>query len=502
MTWPGSIGYDLGKARKFRDVEERGRRDVAASTVNEGRPPAGLLRNALSGADVVATSLAQIAPTFSLLFASAGIVAVAGLGSPLVVLLAGIAFFFHVNSTAQFSRVLPSAGSYVTYLGRTFGKGAAAAAAAVALVGYLVTDASVVLIPGYWTAFVLHALWGLTVAWWIPFVLFNAGVYALMFLGVKLSTRWAIWLFVFEMFVLAIALAVIVLSDPGAVNLLPFSPAEVLHGWGGVATGFPLAIYMFTGASNSAPMAEETVAPRRNVPRAVFRSVIFAIVIYVVMVWATLIGFRGNAAALSAATLPLVTAVQHRFIPAVWLLYLGGLTSTLSALIVAQNAHTRIYFSAARDGLIPKMLSAVGRFRTPVRAIGLAIVVEVLLTLVWGLASGPLNAFDYLGTLGTIIITILFIAVNVALPVYYWGHHRDRFSYWLHAAWPILGIAALGFPLVLDFAPGQPVPYNVFPYVAVAVAIAGTIYGFARASRHPEIGSGTYLADDGAVATD
>ncbi len=35
------------------------------------------------------------------------------------------------------------------------------------------------------------------------------------------------------------------------------------------APGFPLAVYLFIGSENSAALAEETGAPRRDVPRAV-----------------------------------------------------------------------------------------------------------------------------------------------------------------------------------------------------------------------------------------
>jgi hypothetical protein len=41
---------------------------------------------------------------------------------------------------------------------------------------------------------------------------------------------------------------------------------------------------------------------------------------------------------------------------------------------------------------------------------------------------------------------------------------------------PLLGVLSLAIPFVELFEPGQPVPYNIFPFAAVAVLLAAGVY--------------------------
>ncbi len=52
-------------------------------------------------------------------------------------------------------------------------------------------------------------------------------------------------------------------------------------------------------------------------------------------------------------------------------------------------------------------------------------------------------------------------------------------------------------PFVELFQPGQPAPYDVFPYLAVAVLIAAAMIAWLTVRRHPSAGSGegTAFAD-------
>ena len=48
---------------------------------------------------------------------------------------------------------------------------------------------------------------------------------------------------------------------------------------------------------------------------------------------------------------------------------------------------------------------------------------------------------------------------------------------------PFLGLAALMVPFVELFAPGQPAPYDVFPYLALAVIAAVGVLATVTANR-------------------
>ena len=463
--------------------------------LSERRPTPRLRRGSLSHADALGVGLATIAPAYSLYMTLAFIAAGAGLGSPLVVLVAGIAMLFHVNSTAEFSRVMPSTGSYVAFLGRSFGQITGAATGVTLMLAYCGTMASILLVPGIWVSQSFAGLFGVNLAWWIPFLILDLTVGALIIIGVRVSTRLAIGLFIFEMVILLIAAVAILVENPGAITAAPFNPANITGGFKGFALAYPLAAYMFLGASNMAPLAEEMENPRRSVPRATFVTVYAGIVIYVIMTWVTMVGFHGNMAALAKAPIPLLDVGQKALGPASFVLYLGGFTSTMALAITAMNGMVRIGFNSAREGIFPHILTRVGKRHTPWAAVLAFMGLWFVIALVVGLAAGPMNAFNLLSSIGTIATLLVFVAVNVALPVLFLKEFRNQFSVVRHILWPVLGVAAYILPIAGFLAPGQPFPYNDFPELALVMVLAGIVYGFYRVKTHPHMHVGTIIAD-------
>ena len=107
-----------------------------------------LRRDALSLSHIVASTLASIAPAMSFFFGFAVIVQGAGLAAPLTILTAMIVILFRTNTIAQFSRFLPSAGSFVTFCGKSFGPSVGAAVAVFLIFGYLVAEIGFVIFDG------------------------------------------------------------------------------------------------------------------------------------------------------------------------------------------------------------------------------------------------------------------------------------------------------------------------------------------------------------------
>src|ERR1700721_1351060 len=95
-------------------------------------------RNALSLSYIVASTLASIAPAMSFFFGFAVIVQGAGIAAPHTILTAMIVILFLTNTIAQFSRFIPSAGSFVTFTGKAFGPSVGAAVSVFIPFGYIV----------------------------------------------------------------------------------------------------------------------------------------------------------------------------------------------------------------------------------------------------------------------------------------------------------------------------------------------------------------------------
>lgn len=92
--------------------------------------------------------------------------------------------------------------------------------------------------------------------------------------------------------------------------------------------------------------------------------------------------------------------------------------------------------------------------------------------------------------MGTIVILFVYFLTTIALPVFMWRHHRSSFSALRHVAVPVLGALALIVPFVELCKPGQPSPYDVFPYLALAIAAIATVIGVLTVRRHPSTGAG------------
>jgi amino acid transporter len=123
--------------------------------------------------------------------------------------------------------------------------------------------------------------------------------------------------------------------------------------------------------------------------------------------------------------------------------------------------------------------------------IGLAIVY------IFGWTVEPVTFFGEIATLGTILVAVTYLVSNIALPVYYRGHHPDQFSWLKHLILPILGVLAIGFPLWALVQPGQPVPFNLFPWIALGIIVIGLIYAIIISRRDPTLGDrvGSIVAD-------
>jgi hypothetical protein len=62
----------------------------------------------------------------------------------------------------------------------------------------------------------------------------------------------------------------------------------------------------------------------------------------------------------------------------------------------------------------------------------------------------------------------------------------------------VLGTILTLFPLWGLVQPGQPAPYNLFPYIALAVLIVSIIYGIILERTDPDLVQkiGSYVADE------
>jgi amino acid transporter len=481
---------------------------VPFSETKAPESPDRLHQGALRLVDISASTMANIGPAYSFYFGAGFLFLTAGVAAPLTILVAGVAIALLGNTLSQFSRVHPSTGGFISYVGKTFGGTSAVTTALLCGAGYIIAISSVLAICGGYLSIVLQYYFNVDIPWVIFSVIFTAGAMVMIIRGVAVSTKLAGVFFGFEMLVLIVVSVAALIKNGGHLSAVPFEPSHITNGFTGLAAGFPLAIYLFIGWENSAALAEETANPRRNVPRAVFLSIALMLVGYVLYSYATATGFNYNVTALSGAEIPFIN-VSHDV--AAWLAffaYIAGITSTLGVLISAVNSQARLIFNAGREGLLPRWLGKVHPVRrTPVNAIFAFIAIATVIILVWALLhlvggdSGSMSALNFFvesSTMGTILILVVYFLSNLALPFYYRRYRPQEFSVLKHAVLPVLGMIAIAVPVYYLVKPGQASPYDWFPYAALGVIVVSVGYAIWLSRRDPGLGDrvGSIVADE------
>jgi amino acid transporter len=469
--------------------------------------PQRLRGGVLGMADIAAATMANVGPAMSFFFGFAFLATTAGVASPLTIAAAGVAVALLGNTLAEFSRAHPSAGSFITFVGKTFGPVSAVTTALLAALGYIIAMAGVISISGGFVQITLQYYTGIDLPWIIWTLLLTGLAVVLMLRGVVVSTKWAGYFFGAEMLVLIVVSVAALVEHHGRLSVDPFLPSHISGGFNGLAAGFPLAVYLFIGWENSAALAEETENPRRNVGRAVFSSIAIMTVSYILFAYATVTGFGYDVARLGATRIPFIEVAHDNLGVLAFLAYLGGLTSTLGVLIAGINSQARLVFNAGREGLLPAFFGYVHPVRrTPNNAIVTFTAIALLIIGGWGLGhllgpdGGPMNPvvfFTESSTLGAILILLVYLASNIALPLYYRRYRPQEFRVVRHLLLPTLGTVAILVPLYYLAKPGQPAPYSWFPYAAIATLLVAVGYATILVRRDPVLAErvGSIVAD-------
>lgn len=258
----------------------------------------------------------------------------------------------------------------------------------------------------------------------------------------------------------------------------PFLP----NGFGGVFKAMGLTFIAFQGFEVIAQSSEEIKNPRKNIPRAVFLSLLIVVPIYI-LVAITAIGTVNpegmkpwDYLALQKET-ALVNVAKNFFVGGGVLILIGGVISTISALNATIYSSSRVAFAMGRDRNFPSFFSKVHHKNfTPHWSILVSLVIIVIMAV-----SLPIEA---VASAADIMFLLLFLQVNLAM-ISLRKKRRDLDRGFIVPLFPYLSILGI---LLLLFLAIYMFKYSILAWVVTIVwsSIGLLMYRFYASKREIE----------------
>jgi len=372
----------------------------------------------------------------------AGIFVLSGLaaqhtGPALVVsvILSGVGCAFAGLCYAEFASMIPVAGSAYTYAYATVGEFLAwvigwdlileyavgATTVSIGWSGYLVSFLQKTfrlpfppqLTRSPWETVTLADGTVLRPYFNLPAAFIIAVITTLLIIGIRESAN-------FNSFIVLVKVSVVLMFIVvGALyvnrgNWVPFLPANQGEfgefGFSGILRGAGIIFFAYIGFDAVSTAAQEARNPERDMPIGILGSLGICTLLYiaVVLVLTGVIHY-------SQLNVPDPLAVAIDSTPARgWLsplVKLGALLGTTAVILVMMLGQTRVFYSMAHDGLLPKAFGAIHpRFRTPYKSTALT---GICVALAAGLM--PLRVVGELVSIGTLLAFVIVSGSVVAM---------------------------------------------------------------------------------------
>jgi amino acid transporter len=427
-----------------------------------------LKHGTLSLPEVLAQSVANMAPSAAMALLPLLVFAGAGNGTWLAFIIALLALLCVGYCAAQFARRINSAGSFYVWVSKALRPGFGHAAGWGLILGYLATGMATVYGFAIYGADLLTRLGApgnneaILVALFLVDALAAAAV-AIFDIGVSAKTS-----LILESISVTIILILSVniwvhngtVFDTRQLTLSGVKP-------GGILVGVVLAIFAFVGFESAGSLGVESRAPFRNVPRAILSSCLIVGLFYVVVSYSQIYGFEDVKGGILSSGAPLPDLATHTGIGFfAYILDLGIVASMFACTLACTNAGARLLYSMARDGMGHGTMGSVHRVRnTPHIAIAVVVVPMIAVPVVTTLAGeSAVNATGWVGTVATFGFMLGYALVGIGAPVFL---HRAGAPATLAWVLGLLSAAIMAFVFWANWLP-QYIPGNLFPALSGA----------------------------------
>jgi len=395
--------------------------------------------------------------------------AAANYAGPAIILsfiLSGVGCVFAGLCYAEFSSMIPIAGSAYTYSYATLGEFVAWIIGWDLILEYLFASSTVAV---GWSGYFVSLLkdFGIIIPaqlchapfnhipgqGWVasgslinfPAVALVAMITALLVIGIRESSRVNNIIVVIKVIVVLLFIG-FGISHINIANWTPFIPENAgkfgAFGISGIFTGAGVIFFAYIGFDALSTAAQETKKPSRDMPIGILVSLAICTVLYVAVA-AVLTGIVNYKDLNDPA--PIALAIDRAGDSLIWLrplIKIGALAGLTSVVLVMLMGQPRIFFAMAKDGLLPKGFAKIHpKFRTPYIT---TIVTGFFAAIIAGVL--PINILGELVSIGTllafVIVCISVIVLRKTSPQTP-RPFKTPFSPWVPAAGVIICMAQM-----------------------------------------------------------
>ncbi len=281
-------------------------------------------------------------------------------------------------------------------------------------------------------------LFGIDIGFNLPAFCIALVITAILVIGIKESAGFNAGIVIIKvavvLFVIGLGMKYINTSNWGH-DWSTFAP----YGFSGIGAGAAYIFFAYIGFDAVSTTAQEAKNPQRDLPIGIIASLLICTVLYILVAGVLTGMVPWKAISIEA---PIAQAFLDRGLTnASHLIVLGALAGLTSVMLVMLLGQTRVLYSMANDGLLPKGFFAAihPKFRTPYKN---TILVGLLAAIV-----GSLTPIDDIGKMVNIGTLLAFVIVCIAVLVLRStnpGQPRPFRTPWVPVI-PILGIVANGY---------------------------------------------------------
>jgi amino acid transporter len=399
-----------------------------------------------------------------------------GIGAPAGFIFATVVLTIFGVSYVAMARKVTTAGGFYSFISHGLNRELGMASGFAMVAAYSVFEVS--LVGGFaYFASLKAARYGWHVQWYWLGLIMIVLISILAYFDVRLSARVLgvallceiITLLFFDGFVLSQGTVSAAAINP--LNAFKALPAGHAGGTalaaGAAGIGIFFAFWSWVGWEMAPNYGEESKNPKKNVPRAMYISVIGLGIFYTITSWAGISGYHSiNAAANVAQN----NSANFYFLPAQ---HYGGLflkdllswfiiTGSFACGMAFHNTTARYMFSLGREGVLPRALGRTHRrYHSPhIASVTQSVIAAVIIGAfaLFAASSAKLGAADSVGYLqvyglmavmGVVSILAIQAIVSIAIFNYFRTHHKADHHWWTTITAPLIAAVTQAYVLYL-----------------------------------------------------